>query len=586
MTGYRDQNLALFIGIVIFSLRVSCATGSTQHIMKVVSAGKSVSLDCIVPKDVKVEIYWKRDDYSTFIAYAGIYADSENIFKYLENKRIALNYTKSWNTTVSVFTITIWNITYEDSSSYTCETDILSNGMSVTAYSYDVQVIDCACSAIDGPLRCFLNGYITEDCISVHIKINGSYIAKSRIHPPNEIIASPWNFQQDRRNDIEIQVSSVQSSTTDIDVVCVLPALDQASPPSSPLLSAASTPPRATLSKSSSTVATMSPTCQTIQSTPKTSSSISEINRNTNRKKVASSKPYTEMSSTSTFMSSTGSRLDPTSKASSKWKDDSLRATASMRKKVTIIVVLSLSGALFLGMVIVMFFWKRKRNNHKPACSQIRGDGHKKVRKDKQSLELLTARQHVIQVGHDSTIDTDQNKTTKYTTLNLGARNTEDVHEYEDVGQCTDSEDGKRSIDKSHVTTMFPHKTEDEDGYLIPSISANCEKHNKYIAEDYECVFQNYTFKNHIPAVKDEKREARMGKIWGINARDESSMSDIDGYVVPTFTGQEKRELNKDRDGYMYLLPTGSRNTGGNTRIELHVDGHGYCPDNFYDSVN
>ena len=180
---------------------------------------------------------------------------------------------------------------------------------------------------------------------------------------------------------------------------------------------------------------------------------------------------------------------------------------------------------------------------------------------------------------------TDQNKTTKYTELKLGARNTESVHEYEDVGQCTDSEDGKRSVDKSHVTTMFSHKTEDEDGYLIPSISANCEQHIKYIADDYECVCQNYTFKNHTPAVKDEKREARMGKIWGINARDESSMTDIDGYVVPTIiTSQEKRESNKDRDGYMYLLPTGSRNTGGNTRVE--VDRHGYCPDNLYDYVN
>ena len=114
------------------------------------------------------------------------------------------------------------------------------------------------------------------------------------------------------------------------------------------------------------------------------------------------------MSSTSTFMSSKGARLDPTSKASSKGKDDySLRATTSMRKNVTIIVVLSLSGTLLLGMVIVMFFWKRKRNNHKPACSQTRGDGHKKVRKDNQSLELLTARQHVCQVGHDSTITID-----------------------------------------------------------------------------------------------------------------------------------------------------------------------------------
>ena len=130
----------------------------------------------------------------------------------------------------------------------------------------------------------------------------------------------------------------------------------------------------------------------------------------------------------------------------------------------------------------------------------------------------------------------------------------ESVHVCEDVGQCTDGEDGKRSIDKSHYTTMFSHK--DEDGDLVPSISVNFETHNKYIAEGYEYVFQNHKFKNHIPAVKEENREGRMavvemGKKWDRNARDESSVTDIDGYVVPAFTGQEKRESNKDRDGYM-----------------------------------
>ena len=177
-------------------------------------------------------------------------------------------YIESWNTTVSVFTITIWNIIAKDSSFYTCDTINYLNNGSVVVYSYDVQVVDCACSAVGNPVRCFLNRYSTEDFIPVHIETNGNFVARSRISPPNEIVTSHWIFEQDRRNDIEIQVSSVQSSTTDIDVVCVLPALEQASPPSSSLLSAATTPPRATLGKSSSTVATTSPTCQTIISTP------------------------------------------------------------------------------------------------------------------------------------------------------------------------------------------------------------------------------------------------------------------------------------------------------------------------------
>ena len=129
--------------------------------------------------------------------------------------------------------------------------------------------------------------------------------------------------------------------------------------------------------KSTTTVATTSPTCQTIKSIPKASSSISEIDQNTKRTKVASSKPYTEMSSI-------GSRLDSMSKASSKEKDDSLRASkfsditnnpkpscffginANEKESGHHSIVITLSGAILLGMVIVTFFWKRKINNHKP----------------------------------------------------------------------------------------------------------------------------------------------------------------------------------------------------------------------------
>ena len=126
----------------------------------------------------------------------------------------------------------------------------------VIVYSYDVQVIDCACSAVESSLiKCLLNKFATEDYILIHIKINENRNAKSLIRPPNEFFASHRIFEQDRINDIEIQVSLVQSSTTDIDMVCVLPALDQASdlsmlsPQSSPLSSAASTRTMTTLGK-------------------------------------------------------------------------------------------------------------------------------------------------------------------------------------------------------------------------------------------------------------------------------------------------------------------------------------------------
>ena len=263
-----------------------------------------------------------------------------------------MNYTESWNTTVSVFTLTIWNLTAEDSSFYRCYTSIYPNNGTAVVYSYNVQVIDCACSAVVSSLiKCLLNNFATEDYILIHININKNRNAKSLIRPPNEFFASHRIFEEDRINDIEIQVSLVQSSTTYIDVVCVLPALDQASPPSSPLLSAASTPTMMILAKW---------TDDSLRAT--TSSDITYV-------------PETVC----------------------------LESTP-MGKKVVIIVV-TLSGALLLGMVIVMFFWKRKINNHKPACCQARRDLHKKT-----TLELLTARQPVGQAAHDDKTELSNNR--------------------------------------------------------------------------------------------------------------------------------------------------------------------------------
>ena len=169
---------------------------------------------------------------------------------------------------------------------------------------------------------------------------------------------------------------------------------------------------------------------------------------------------------------------------------------------------------------------------------------------------------------------------------------------------------------RDQTKAVCSNQSEDENGYVITGANAICEKHTRYRPEDYEYVLQNYASKNSgsIPAVKEEsnsfapafnepRAKAPTTKLneedddgylvpdMEINAgrdgdgylvpicrefceRDMSSVTDLDGYVVPTFTGQEKRELNKDRDGYMYLLPNVSRNTGGNARNE--EAGHGY----------
>ena len=85
-------------------------------------------MDCIVPKDPNMDINWRRgvggDINSTVnIAYARQVQLKMDIFTLTSNnKHITKNYTKSWNTTVSLFTITISNITAEDSSVYKCDT--------------------------------------------------------------------------------------------------------------------------------------------------------------------------------------------------------------------------------------------------------------------------------------------------------------------------------------------------------------------------------------------------------------------------------------------------------------------------------
>ena len=117
MTGLWHRD----IGIVTFLLCVSCATGSTRHSMKIVSAGKSVSLNCVVPKDPNVNIYWRRGSQSTLIAYAGRLNKTGYIYPDFNNNRITMNFSESWNATASVFTIKIWNISAEDSSCYKCD---------------------------------------------------------------------------------------------------------------------------------------------------------------------------------------------------------------------------------------------------------------------------------------------------------------------------------------------------------------------------------------------------------------------------------------------------------------------------------
>ena len=270
---------ARYLSIVTFSSLVICAAGSPSTVTKVLSTGKRVSLDCIVTQDSNLDIYWSRSDGqgTTFIAHAGRLSERGSFYSNFNNERFTLNYTRVWNITTSVFTLTIWNITSEDSSTYHCNTNNYNTSQNLIVYSCDVKVVDCSCS-MDRKVRCILTGFYTDEWISVNLRINEIDIGRPHIRPPNEIITYNVDLEQNR-DDVEIQVSSVQNGEPEIDVLCILPALVQTSIPSSPTQSSpsSSTQSRTTLGKTAAAVATSPPTDRTLSSSAKiTPSTIAE----------------------------------------------------------------------------------------------------------------------------------------------------------------------------------------------------------------------------------------------------------------------------------------------------------------------
>ena len=652
MTGYRDQNLALFIGIVIFVLFVPRATGSTRRIMKVVSAGKHVSLDCIVPKYPNVGIVWRRAGRQNAIAYVDKLKQTAHFHADFNNQlHITVNYTKSWTTTLSVFTITIWNITATDSSIYKCDTiDYVNGGSVVVYYSYHIYVVDCACFAVGNPVTCFLNKYRTTDCIPVHIEINGNYVARSRISPPNEIVASQWTSEEDRRNDIEIQVSSVQSSTTNIDVLCILPALEQSSvlPTSSQPSSLVSSLPK-TASGKSTTTATSLPTYQVLSTktniippifvnkTPRldkwtaaptaaplknnqplstTSRFLNDLNKQS--QKITVSTANAKIFSISSSPSPAALTLDPMNMLSATKKTKfPLNVSPSPETTSTKSPILNVSGKqetlffIFIVIISIVSFLVIV------LCITVTIMCRKKKRNPRKLPSTGVSSADYEQTDNGVTVEMDQ-----YPVIIPSLGNNKG-----NISSNSGSVGMLQTCIRDQTTAVCSNKIKDEDGYVITSTSAICEKHTRYRPEDYEYVIQNYASKNHGPIqvvkedsesvapvfnepraktpttkLNEEDDDGYVVPDMEINSdrdeegylvpfcrehgeRDMPSMTDIDGYVVPTFfTGQEKKESNKDRDGYMYLLPTMSINTGENTRYE--VAGHGYCLDNFYESVN
>ena len=271
MTGNKSQKAAFclsFMTSLYVAIVACCAKGSASG-TKVVSLGSSVSLDCIVTQDQNVNIFWSKNCKN--MANAGRLSDETEIgylFPGYSEQRFKLNYTKPLNSTVSVFTITMWNITSEESSTYTCQANNY-----IIAYSCDVQVVNCACS-VDSNIRCNLTGFSTQEWISVNVQINGNNSFKYSIRPSNKIVASKLHLGLNTNKDIDILVSSVENSQIDINVMCILPASDPkqvrgltTSPPSPPTIPS---PSQMTKGESTTETPTSSPTYQSISSTPET----------------------------------------------------------------------------------------------------------------------------------------------------------------------------------------------------------------------------------------------------------------------------------------------------------------------------
>ena len=73
MNRIIGHQLVSFLGFVIFSFSVSYSEGEIIVSRFVtVSAGKSVNLECVVPKIPNLRIYWSKNIYQnfTYIAYA------------------------------------------------------------------------------------------------------------------------------------------------------------------------------------------------------------------------------------------------------------------------------------------------------------------------------------------------------------------------------------------------------------------------------------------------------------------------------------------------------------------------------------
>ena len=234
---------------------------NSATITSTVSAGRSVSLKCIVTSDLDVDIYWSEsnptggDPY--YIAQTRS-SEPATFYPDFVNKSFTLNKEK-FGLSGSIFTITIRNVTIMDSNDYTCHTFNYKSNTSLDLLTYFVQVVDCACS-IDRISTCNLTGLYSQLPVTVHC---GNYSGSSEIRN-NHIFMDDATFAGSVLNNAtEILVTSVQYSQTEIvNVSCAISSLVHSSSPpiSSQSPRSASKPSIPTLDKSTVAITQSLPT--------------------------------------------------------------------------------------------------------------------------------------------------------------------------------------------------------------------------------------------------------------------------------------------------------------------------------------
>ena len=308
MKWFVCRQLTSHLGVLALCTYLICLETSAT-VTKIVSVGKTITLECVVIHESNKDIYWSKwkasSDSSEYIAYAGRSSRNGSFYPDFRDMHLTLNYQIIPEINVSILAITIWNITSADSSNYLCHTYNYQSNTSNDFLTYSVQVVNCACS-VDSTVTCDLTGYDFRVWTSVTVYY-GNHSKKLEIRN-NRIVMNDMGLMHDIvNNDVGILVTSTQFSLTEIiNVSCTIsPPVHSSSPSTSPQSpTPPSKPSETTLDKSTVAITQSLPSCQKKPCTPKDKPSIFANDDLENRSSA-------DLLFPSTFLSPKATSLDP-----------------------------------------------------------------------------------------------------------------------------------------------------------------------------------------------------------------------------------------------------------------------------------